>query len=184
VAWTPATAELRADLYDLELKNEISFDPAAFTNVNLERTRRQGATVSADWRPLNALQLSAGGQYLRARFTSGPATGKDVPLAARETGRAAATVYLPGEASVALEFLAVGGRPFDGDFANAAGRLAGYGVLHLALQKRWGRWHAGLRVNNLLDRQYTEYGALDFFGTPTFYPSPDRNFWLNVGASL
>lgn len=182
--WTVAPVDLHANLYDLELKNEISFDPATFTNVNLDRTRRQGATLDAAWKVAQPLRLSLGGQYLRARFASGPSAGKDVPLAARRTGRVAATAFMPWDASASLEFLAVSRRPFDGDFANTAGTLAGYGVANFAVEQRWGRWHADLRANNLLGRRYADYGALDFTGTPTFFPSPDVNFWLNVGASL
>ncbi|HUS23404.1 MAG TPA: TonB-dependent receptor [Candidatus Binatia bacterium] len=182
--WGGRALDLSAGLYDLELKNEISFDPATFTNVNLERTRRQGATVDGGWQAASWLRLAAGGQYLRARFTSGPSDGKEVPLVARRTGKASATLFLPGAVSASLEAIGVGRRPHDGDFANGAGRLAGYAIANAAMQKRWRHFRAELRVDNLLDRRYADYGSLDFLGNPALFPSPDRHFWLNVGAFL
>lgn len=183
-AWTTEAWRLRAGLYRLELENEISFDPGTFTNLNLDRTRRQGATLDARWSLAPALELSAGGQYLRARFTDGPNDGHDVPLVARRTGRAAATAFLPLGFSGTLEVIAVGRRPFDGDYANSAGALPGYELANLGVQHRRGRWRTELRANNLLDRRYADYGALDFTSTPTFFPAPELNFWLNVAASL
>ena len=181
--WKTRPVEVHASLFKLELRNEISFDPNTFANFNLPRTRRDGVVLQTDWHALGVLTLSAGGQYLRAVLTGGPNSGRDVPLVARETGRLAATVSFLKDASGTVELVGTGHRPFDSDFANAAGTLPGFAVVNLAANGRYGAWHAGARVNNLLDRKYSEYGVLTFSG-PGFYPSPGVNFWLSLGYSF
>lgn len=182
--WKRGAVSTHAELFHLDLRHEISFNPLSFANFNLDRTRRDGLLLQTDWQTLDVLKLAVGGQYLRARFSDGPFEGNEVPTVARLTGRVAATLRLPRDLSTYLEIVGTGPRYFDGDFANAQGKLAGMAVTNLALNGTWSRCHAGARVNNLLDRRYSEYGALDFTGAPNFYPSPGRNFWLDLGWSL
>ncbi|HZP12330.1 MAG TPA: TonB-dependent receptor [Nevskiaceae bacterium] len=181
--WKTEPIELHASLYKLELKNEISFDPNTFSNFNLPRTRRDGVVLQADWRALDLLTLSAGGQYVRAVLTGGSNSGRDVPLVARETGRVAATVTLAKNVSTYVELIATGHRPYDSDFANSAGELPGVAVVNVAANGSYGPWRASARVNNLADRKYSEYGVLTFAG-PAFYPSPGVNFWLSLGYAF
>ena len=48
-------------------------------------------------------------------------------------------------------------------------------------------WMLGLRVNNLLDEEYSEIGfKFPSFPSPepAFYPSPERNFWLSAKVNF
>jgi outer membrane receptor protein involved in Fe transport len=55
-------------------------------------------------------------------------------------------------------------------------------------------WVLGLRVNNLLDEQYSEIGnqftsfggppAFAAVNEPSFFPSPERNFWLSAKVNF
>jgi outer membrane receptor protein involved in Fe transport len=78
----------------------------------------------------------------------------------------------------------VGERALGGDFANDFAALDGYGVVNLAGQWNHAGWRVALRVNNLLDEEYSEVGAVGFDETFTprggYYPSPERAAWLTV----
>jgi outer membrane receptor protein involved in Fe transport len=44
-----------------------------------------------------------------------------------------------------------------------------------------------LRINNLLDEEYSENGTQFFTSSgsvPAFFPSPERNFWLSAKVSF
>lgn len=182
--WKGQSLDLHASLYQLDLNNEISFNPGTFSNFNLDETRRRGVLLQAGWQAMEKLKLSAGAQYLDAKFSNGPFSGNRVPLVAQKTGRLAANVKLPQNLDSMVELQATGRRPFDSDFASASAPLPGFVVANLALNGEWGAWRASARVNNLLDHEYSEYGVIAFGGTPTFYPSPERNYSLNLGYSF
>lgn len=182
--WKREAYSLNASVFQLDLDNEISYNPLTFGNFNLDDTRRQGLRLQAEWQALQRLKLAAGTQYLKAEFTQGPSAGNRVPMVARQTGRLAATLQLPHAIRAQLEVQATGKRPLDGDFSAANAPLPGFAVVNLSVQAERGPWSASARVANLFDREYTEYGALDFLGTPNFYPSPEINAGLTLGYSF
>ena len=87
------------------------------------------------------------------------------------------------------EVLGVSERVFSGDFDKVLGELPGYGVVNLATNVHYKGWTLTARVNNLLDNEYSDFGArATLFPAPTFaaveresfFPSPERNFWLTL----
>lgn len=187
--WNTASLQLSATLYSLRLRNEIVFDPNQFINVNLPHSRRNGLTLTSGWQVLEPLKLSASYSYLDAKVTSGSLSGKDVPMVARQNARVAADLKLPQQFTAFAEVLATGARRFSGDFSNGLDKLAGYSVTNLAMGKELGHFRFNARVNNVFGQKYAEYGSSASFAptfTPTesFFPSPDRNFWLSLAYSL
>ena len=182
--WKQDRYSLQGTVYQLDLDNEISFNPGTFANFNLDDTRRRGIALQGEWQVIEKLRLALGGQYLDAEMINGPFAGNRVPLVARKTGRLAATLTLPQELSALVELQATGRRPFDSDFSASNAPLPGHAVVNLALNAERGAWTASARVNNLLDREYSEYGVIAFGGIPNFYPSPELNFGLNLGYSF
>ena len=143
----------------LLLDDEISFDSTGFANVNLDRTRRRGLLVSGEWSPWRSLSLSADYAYTGNEVTAGPFDGTRIPLVAEHSGRVAAGWSPRQEATLYAEGVYVGPRVLGGDFANDFPELGGYGVLNLAGQWRQAGWRVALRVNNVLNREYSEVGA-------------------------
>lgn len=186
--WNSATLQLSATLFRLQLHDEIVFDPTTFANVNLDHTRRDGVTLDGGWQVLTWLKLSGSYSYINAQVDGGPLSGKQVPLVARQNGRFAIDLQLPQRFNAHIETLATGPRSFDGDFDNTLGKLSGYAVTNLALGKDWNHFRVSARVNNVLGREYSEYGSSGYDATftevETFYPSPGRNYWLSVAYSL
>jgi iron complex outermembrane receptor protein len=175
---------LKAVVYQLDVDDEISFDSTGFANVNLDRTRRRGLLVAGEWTPLRELSLSAEYAYTGNEVTAGPFAGERIPLVAEHSGRAAAGWSVRPDVTLFAEGVYVGPRVLGGDFANAFSELPGYGVVNLAGQWRQAGWRVALRVNNLLNREYSEVGAVGFdetFATrAAYFPSPERAAWVTV----
>lgn len=180
---------MRLSAYRQDLDDEIAFDPTACSgfgaNINLDRTRRDGYGADVALALPAGLQLDAAAHHVEADIRGGGLTGKDVPLVAHNTGTFGLSVRLPSGLRARLEAQAVDDRPLAGDFDNSFDRLPGFAVANAVLGASFGGLELGLRVNNLFDRRYVEYGATGFDATfarvESFFPSPERNFRLNAG---
>lgn len=188
--WFASDAEVQLSLYQLDLEDEIVFDPVTFTNINLDRTRREGAQLSGAWRPMGMLQLDAGYHYVDASVESGSFEGRDIPLVAKHSGHAGVQLAPLTDVTLRLEGRHVGERGFSGDFNNSLGDLDSFTVANLSARWQWQGFSVSGRVNNLFDAEYSEFGAKrTLFLPPTFapqdvesfFPSPGRNFWLEIG---
>lgn len=175
---------LKAVVYQLDIDDEISFDSAGFANVNLERTRRRGLLVSGEWTPLRDLSLGADYAYTGNEVTAGPFAGERIPLVAEHSGRLSAAWSPRPDVTLYAEGVYVGSRTLGGDFANAFPNLDAYGIVNLAGQWRQAGWRVALRVDNLLNREYSEVGAVGldetFVTRAGYYPSPTRSAWLTL----
>lgn len=194
--WVQSRYDARLTLYRLGLRHEIAFDPTAGAfgagaNINLDATRRDGVIAEAGWNAGEALRLAASLHHLNAAVTEGALRNQEIPLVAANNGRLAAALKLPQNLQATLELLGTGARRFGADFRNALPKLPGFAVTNLALSGEWGPLRLSARVNNLLNKQYSEIGfrtqlfpppAFAPVDTPSYFPSPERNFW--VGASL
>ncbi len=177
---------VRADLtlYRLILHDEIAFDSSTFFNINLDRTRRDGAIVSAAWRPAAGWRLGGDYTYTEGRITDGPFDGERIPLVPRNEVR----LYLDHDLGQGFglrgEWRWVDEQVVGADFANDLERLDAYAVLDLVGRYRRGPWSLDLRLNNLLDERYAGTGAAGFDAgfarRAAFFPAPERNFWLTA----
>jgi iron complex outermembrane receptor protein len=82
---------MQSSIYNMNLVNEIHFDPVNFFNYNLDPTHRYGSDTSASLRVSDAVLLRGGAAYTRAVFREGPFAGNDVPLVSRYTANAGVT---------------------------------------------------------------------------------------------
>lgn len=179
--WTGKKWDVAVSLYRLDLDKEIAFDNIAFANVNLPSTRRDGETLRLGWQALEALHLGATYHHIDAQVRSGTFAGREVPMVASQMGTASADVSLPLQLILHAEVLATSNRVFGGDFNNNLSKLGGYTTTNLALSRNTGTWQFTARVNNLLDAEYSEYGAAGGFpAAGTYFPSPGINGLLTV----
>ncbi len=174
---------LTARAYHLRLKDEISFDAATFSNVNLSRSRRNGVALSLDGDVSQGIRLGAGYAYLDSEIISGTHDGSVVPLVPEHK----ANFYV--EYRPNLEWLArldleyVDEQYLGSDYDNASEPLDAYTVANLVVHRELGDWRLSARVNNLFDEEYSETGATSFAGDG-FSPAPERNFWLGASYRL
>lgn len=192
--WSGGAFGLAGTLFRLDTEQEIAFDPTGGpsgfgANLNLPQTRRDGALLRARWQALSWLQLAAGGQYVDAQITRGSLAGRDIPLAAAKIAHGAATLSLPAGLGVQLGVSYTGRRAYAGDFDNSLGQLPSHAVTRLALGWEWRALRLSARVDNLLDREYSAYGASGiapgtFAEAPAYLPSPERSFSLAARLEL
>lgn len=188
---------LQLALYQLELRDEISFDASGFVNVNLDRTRRRGLSLGGTRALGRTLLAGFDYDYVDSAITDGPNAGNRIPLVPEQRLRLFAQWAVDPRTSLDLEAILVSDQAYGGDFANRFPTLAGYGVVNLSAHHRRGPWRFGLRLNNLFDQRYSETGeiGLDASGSghplcitdafsdscPAINPAPERNLLLTLG---
>lgn len=187
VAYTPGQARFSADVYDMRLKDEIALDPATFSNVNLDPTRRYGVELSARMRVTQRLNVTGSYAYMRAQFRAGPYAGNNVPLVPRNSASLAGHWRLPHGSWVSATVRYVGSEYFANDPANDFGaQIPAYTLVDLKAGRRWHQWTVTAAVHNLMNRNAYAYGYNSTFtpGAYSAYPLPGRTFTLSVGLAL
>ena len=185
VEWARDSHTAKLMLYQLDLENEIAYDPVNYANINLDHTQRTGVFASGYWKTTKRLGLSANYTFTDAQVTSGSFNGKDVPFVARHSGSLNVDYVLSGAWQLYGEVFAVSDRVFSGDFDNVLGRLPGYALLNLKAEYTIRDFSFSGRVNNLLNKQYAELGQLGtdpatFASREAFFTSPEINFLLTA----
>jgi iron complex outermembrane recepter protein len=179
--------QVQTSIYNMDLENEIHFNPVLFFNTNLDPTRRYGAETTASLRVSDTVSLRGGLAYTRAVFREGPFAGDDVPLVSRYTGNAGVTWniwqnYLVFDATLR----AWSERIMDNDQANKQTRIPGDATIDLKLSGAYDHFFWSVSVNNLLNALYYDYAIASTFTPGRFsaYPLPGRTFLVKAGATF
>lgn len=182
--------DLRASLqlFQLDLRNEISYDPTQFANVNLPDTRRRGLNANVNYKLDPAVFVGGQFAYVNAKFDAGPNDGKRVPLVARDNTTLNLTWLFMQNASVVLEQQRLGSRFPGGDYSNSLTKLKPLYLTNLAARYTWEGLETSLRVNNVFNKQYNAYATSAF--TPSFtvdtayMPAAGATYLLSVDYKL
>ena len=186
VEWASGSDTAKLLIYQLDLDNEIAYDPDLFLggNLNLDETRRKGVITSGYWQQTNKLGYSASYTFTDAEVLSGPFSGKDIPLVARHSVLLGSDYQLTEKWQLYGELYAISDRVFGGDFDNVLGRLPGYGVINIKAGYDYRDFNFTARINNLLNKEYSDVGQLGYDPFPAeaeaFFTSPEINFMLTA----
>jgi iron complex outermembrane recepter protein len=181
-AYAGGRAELR--LYRSTLTDEIGYDPGAAgpfglgANVNFDPTRRQGVELEVVHALGDSASLRVNAATRRARFTSGPHEGKDIPLTPRHT------------VSIRADWSPAPGHRIDAgihrissqspDFANACS-MPSYTTADLRYAYRWSFVELALALNNLTDtKYYTQAFSCVNGAVSSIYPEAGRAVTASV----
>lgn len=202
--YTANTTSIFAQLYQLELENEISYSSIAASgsgaNVNLDSTKRQGLNISLTEQLNENLQLGADLDFTKGKITGGDHNGKYIPMVPKQKVRTFARWQAQNNLSLTADLLYVSEQVLDSDYENAFTKLDGYTVANLAANYKRNDWSIIARINNLFDRKFSEYGTLGNTGAettptahgqcqagswgtedcPAFTPAAERNFWIGI----
>jgi len=191
--WFDTCINGRAMLFDLELDDEILYDPSALgpgvewgmfgANVNLDSSRRRGALLEWHWQALERLGVGGSYTWTDAEITAGTFDGEEVPYVAEHVGALNATWDFGAGFSAFAEYTYNGSRYALGDDANAYERVDSEGVVNMALRWAAGHWNATLRANNLNDEKYDSLTSI-LYGERSVYPAPERTMYLTLGYTL
>ncbi len=179
--------QVQTSVYNMDLENEIHFDPVNFFNYNLDPTRRYGAETSASVKVSDSVLLRGGMAYTRAVFREGPFAGDDVPLVSRYTANAGVTWniwqnYLVFDATVR----GWSSRIMDNDQANTQSRIPANATADFKLSGQYEHFFLSLSVNNVLNALYYDYAIASSFTAGRFsaYPLPGRTYMVKAGATF
>lgn len=179
--------ELQSSIYNMDLLNEIHFDPVNFVDTNLDPTRRYGSETSVSLRASDTVLLRGGFAYTRAVFREGPFAGNDIPLVSRVTANAGITwniwqSYLVADATVRYW----GTRYMDNDQANTQSLIPANATVDFKLSGKYDRFFWSLSVNDVFNALYYDYAVASTFTPDRFaaYPLPGRAFLLKTGVTF
>ncbi len=170
------------------LENEIHFNPASFTNENLDPTRRQGITLAWLAHVGSKTDVQLQGTVQDAEFRAGPNRGNSVPLTARHSGGVTLNHQLTPVWMLSAASNYVGSRYFDNDESNDFGqKLSRYVRTDLSAKYHVKSWSVTAAVNNVTnERDQVDYGVRSPFtpGVYNAYPLPGRNVMLSAQYSF
>lgn len=186
--WQGEKTGIKLQFYQLDLDEEIVFDPVLFVNRNIGDTQRRGIILEGRHTPVSNWDIYLNYSYIDAEITSGNFDGSALTFISDHTASISSRYRYNEHLSGYLEFRGVSARVFGGDFANTFSKLPGYAIANLNLSYQYKNYTMSLRVNNLLDKEYSDSGNIGFdfrvpFPSPqvgTFFPAPKRNFLLSL----
>ena len=172
------SSSLQASVYQLRLEDEIIFDPSATppegaffpgANVNGAQSTRLGLML--DYRIYFAEdELGFSYHWVDAKTDE---QNNAVPGVSRNTVTSWYDWQLAQDLSWYLEAHYRGKRYQEGDSTNTFEQVEGYSLLNSALYWRLDNARLGVRVDNLLDKEYIDYAQFN-----GFYPAKGRNLML------
>ncbi len=169
--------------FQLDLQDEIVYNPITFANANYDDTRRRGFEANLAWSCPGVARLSAFYTFVNAEFDAGANAGNEIPLVPKHV------LTLNGEWSVIddlallANFRATSSQNHGSDFANAWDKLAGFGVFDVGIRVTPSHI-AGLQlifsVDNVFDKLYATTG---FYGN-SYYPANGRTWKLTASYTF
>ncbi|MGK5053124.1 TonB-dependent receptor family protein [Janthinobacterium sp. RB2P8] len=152
--------KLDARIFRHKLTNEIYYDPTAGesgwgANTNLDPTKHQGieldasANIAADWR------VSGHYQHVKATFTEGVNSGKELTLIPKNTLSARLSWVPKDGQSADIGAQWVDSQRYGSDFANTcAANIPSFTTFDARYARKFGAWEVAVNALNLTDKQY------------------------------
>lgn len=165
------------NVFRLDTEEEIFFNPTTFNNENIDgKSRRDGIEATVHSRATDWLTLRGTYTYLKAKIRDGVFSGNRVPNVPKHKASVEAIARIGKAGTAALNGVYVGERPFISDLQNHFSMQKSYVVLNAKFGYQWKAIKLFLDINNLLNKEYAEYGVIGGFpAEKAFYPSPKRN---------
>lgn len=177
----------QANAYYLRLKNEIHYDPATFSNINLDPTQRYGVELSGNLAVGPRLDLQASYAWMRSEFRDGPYQGNEVPLVPRNTASASASWKCSPATRYTASVSYVGDKYFDNDQANDFGKkIPSYAIVDLLASHQYRGYRFAAKIGNLFAKKAYDYGVSSTSspGVYNAYPLPERTLLFTVSKAF
>ena len=175
----------RAALYRMNLEDEIAYDGALFSNVNLDKTRRQGLELEGDWRIVPSVLARLTYTYTDATFREGMYDGKQIPLVPHN--KASARLSWDGNALGTYTAVVnyVGQQYYSGDFSNVQNKMSGYTTADFMAGWNFKPWSISARLLNAFDKKYSPYAGYSTFRSDYYYyPADGRTFLMTASYNF
>jgi len=189
VDWNLSEWVLGISIFQLEIDDEIIFDSDNYANINIESTKRRGINLNSRLAVSKDLSLGMNASYIDAEVTAGPFVGKEVPYVPAVQVNAYTSYYMNSSLDFLVEAEYTDERVMSGDFSNNLENLPSYTVVNIVGNYKVENVVLKLRVNNLFDKEYSEFGLsgynpATFQNEEAYYPSPERNISLSANIKF
>ncbi len=189
VDWSHQNMWLNASAFLLDLEDEIIYDPVNFANINIDSTARKGINLNSRFIVSDDIRLGMNLAVQRADVKSGIFAGNDVPFVPEEQLNIFADYQVSDSVSMLLEAEYTSERTMSSDFPNDLEKLPSYTLFNLVSTFKDNNITFRLRINNLFDKEYSEYGLSGFNPNTSqfeeaYYPSPERNYTLSANIKF
>ncbi|UCH82138.1 MAG: TonB-dependent receptor [Nitrospiraceae bacterium] len=187
------TSYAQINVFRIETDDEILYNPTGGSfgfgaNENLDgKTRRDGVEFAISMQPVEWIQLNAHYTYMEATVRGGQYKDKDIPNVPKHR-TSFNSVFSPGHGvTIALNGVYIGTRPFISDFSNSFKKQEDYFVLNGKIKYQWKTIAAFVDLNNLMNKEYSEFGTLSLFSFPVesaLYPSLKFNTLFGLSIEI
>lgn len=175
-----------ANLFRMELNNEISFD--GINNINLNKTQHDGLNININTLIAKNINLQAGYAYRKAHFSAGSNTGNTIPLIPRHKLTLSGQYHLDNNRHFTLDTIYTGKRYFGDDNANVGKQMSAYTRLDVGYTQDFNRWKGRIQIKNLANVNAADTGFYAPWLSPappyTYYPLPERAVYFTIAGEL
>lgn len=174
--------EVSLDYFQLNIENEIYYNPATWENTNYDKTRRQGVNVNFSFTPLDRLDFKFGYRFVDAEFREGLYSGKKVPFVPKALFTASLKYDFGQHFSLFVDYRYRGKVYLINDLNNISSKLNSFNLTNIKFTYTKANLELFVGINNLFNEIYSEYAAVNNTSATTrgFYPSPERNYYAGL----
>ena len=162
-------------LYNMDVKNEIVYNPATWSNENFESTNHRGIELETFLKPINFFNCNLSYSYTIAKINEGMFKDSEIPLVPQNKTGLTMTFLPLNNLSLNLTTNYIGERRFGSDFSNSLQKLEPYTLTDFSMGFQKELLKVKLGVNNLSN---TKYSAAGYSGV--YYPGTERNFFVSI----
>lgn len=175
--------QLDANLFRIKLEDEIAYDNASFSNINLDETRHDGLNINLRTAISKQTSLQAGYAYRKATVRSGTNSGNDIPLVARTKLSLSGQHRLDKDRMLGLNAVYTGKRLLANDDPNVGKKLPAYTRIDINYTQQFNGWKGRIKVQNAANVKVANFGLYREI-TNYYYPLPERAIYLTFEGEL
>ncbi len=172
-------------LFQMDLKDEITWDNTLNRNVNLDETRHRGVEVSLSHTINGLLRCYGSYTYQEGEFQKGEFKGKVIPFVPNHHFSAGLDLSLPYDIEICPEILYVSRSYLGNDWNNSSEKLDGYSVYNFSIryEPEWKNHNfmAFVGAKNIFDKEYETWG---FENDPNYGAAPDNTYYPSNGREF
>lgn len=162
--------QLFLELYQLEMEDEIAYNPVTFRNENMDETRRVGASLGVQ-QDAGSLEWHSSVDWVDAQFVGGMYDGREIPLVPEYLLKAGVSWEFLEAVTAGLEGRYVGCQKMGGDYANTEENLEAYTTVDTTLS--WSPVPTVSLFGAVCNIFNEQYASSAYLGYPEagYYPS-------------
>lgn len=189
--WRTQLQQLQINMFQLDLQNEIAFDPTqsaqspfgAYTNY--DRTKRFGISLNEQYFITTKATLNTQLNYVKAHFSSGKFNSNVIPSVPALNANVNLKYDWNEHWSTVYALLYTSSRYAANDTDNRGKKLTSYWLQDLAVQYLYKYFMISAEVRNLFNVHYASYATYNTFrNNIVYYPAVGRNFLLTFKCNF